>query len=170
MLHAGFGSRLAWLADRDQEVVFIGRDDADGHTAAELAVAVGIRRLAGFLGGGMTSWRQEPRPVERIERLPLTDLAGRIGDAAIQVLDVRERAEYERGHIPGSLFAPWHDIDGLPEGLDPEREVAVICGSGERSAVAASLLQAHGAKRVVHVTDGGVPKWQRLGGAIEPGA
>ncbi len=75
MLHAGFGSRLAWLADREQDVVFIGRDDADGHAAAELAVAVGIRRLAGFLGGGMTSWRQEPRPVERIERLPLEDLA-----------------------------------------------------------------------------------------------
>jgi glyoxylase-like metal-dependent hydrolase (beta-lactamase superfamily II)/rhodanese-related sulfurtransferase len=167
MLHAGFGSRLAWLADREQDVVFIGRDDADGHAAAELAVAVGIRRLAGFLGGGMTSWRQEPRPVERIERLPLEDLGERIGDGGAQVLDVRERSEYEKGHIPGSLFEPWHDIDGLPAGLDPDREVAVICGSGERSAVAASLLQKHGAKRVVHVTDGGVPKWKRLGGAIE---
>src|SRR3954451_14808369 len=28
MLSAGFGSRLAWLADRDQEIVFLGRDDA----------------------------------------------------------------------------------------------------------------------------------------------
>jgi hypothetical protein len=27
MLRAGFGSKLAWLADRDQEIVFIGRDD-----------------------------------------------------------------------------------------------------------------------------------------------
>ena len=170
MLNAGFGSRLAWLADRDQEVVFIGRDDADGQVAAELAVAVGIRRLAGYLGGGMTSWRQEPLAVERIERLPLDDLAARIEADDLQVLDVRERAEYEEGHIPDSLFEPWHDIDGLPHGLDPEREVAVICGSGERSAVAASLLQLHGAKRVVHVTDGGVPKWARLGGEIEAGA
>jgi glyoxylase-like metal-dependent hydrolase (beta-lactamase superfamily II)/rhodanese-related sulfurtransferase len=169
MLHAGFGSRLAWLADREQDIVLIGRDDNDGHVAAELAVAVGIRRLAGFLGGGMTSWRQEPLPVERIERLPLDDLAGRI-EAGIQVLDVREQSEYEDGHIPGSVFEPWHDIDGVPAGLDPDREVAVICGSGERSAVAASLLQRHGAKRVVHVTDGGVPKWQRDGGEIETGS
>ena len=77
-LRAGFGSRLAWIADREQDVVFVGRDDADGHTAAELAVAVGIRRLGGFLGGGMTSWRQEPRPVDRIERLPLDGLPGRM--------------------------------------------------------------------------------------------
>jgi rhodanese-related sulfurtransferase len=166
MLHAGFGSRLAWLADRDQDIVFIGRDDSDGHIAAELAVAVGIRKLAGFLGGGMTSWRQEPLPVERIERLPLGELAERIERGA-QVMDVREQSEFDAGHIPGSLFEPWHDIDGLPEGLDPEREVAVICGSGQRSAVAASLLQRYGAKRVVHVTDGGVPRWEREGGAIE---
>jgi hydroxyacylglutathione hydrolase len=169
MLHAGFGSRLAWLADREQGVVFIGRDDADGHTAAELAVAVGIRRLGGFLGGGLTSWRLEPRPVERIERLPLDELADRLESDGVQLLDVRERSEFEAGHIPGSLFEPWHDIDGLPRGLDPDREVAVICGSGERSAVAASLLQMHGAKRVVHVTDGGVPKWKRQGGAVERG-
>ena len=30
MLRAGFGSKLAWLADREQEIVFIGRDDEDG--------------------------------------------------------------------------------------------------------------------------------------------
>ena len=30
MLRAGFGSRLAWLADLEQEVVFVGRDDEDG--------------------------------------------------------------------------------------------------------------------------------------------
>ena len=69
MLNAGFGSRLAWLADRDQPIVLVGRDDEDGRRAGDLAVAVGIRRFAGFLHGGMTSWRQEKRPVERIERL-----------------------------------------------------------------------------------------------------
>ncbi len=34
---AGFGSKLAWLADRDQEIVLIGRDDEDGRRAARLA-------------------------------------------------------------------------------------------------------------------------------------
>ena len=33
MLRAGFGSKLAWLADREQEIVFIGRDDEDGRRA-----------------------------------------------------------------------------------------------------------------------------------------
>jgi len=163
MLNAGFGSRLAWLADREQEIVFIGRDDEDGRRAGRLAVAVGIRRLAGFLHGGMTSWRQEKRDVARIDRLPLSELAGRDG---LQILDVRERSEWEEGHIPGSVFEPWHDIDGLPEGLDPDRPVAVVCASGQRAAVAASLVQRYGG-RAIHVIEGGVPAWGRLGHPLE---
>ena len=161
MLSAGFGSRLAWLADRRQEIVFVGRDDEDGRDAGQLAVAVGIRRLAGFLHGGMTSWRQERRPVERIERLALADLPERADE--VQILDVRERSEWDEGHIPGSAFIPWHDIDGIPEGLDQERPIAVVCASGQRAAVAASLLQRHGAAHVIHVIEGGVPAWERLG-------
>lgn len=167
-LKAGFGSRLAWLADREQEIVFVGRDDADGHEAAKLAQAVGLRDHAAFLAGGMTSWRQDKRPVQRIERLELADVPARAeADRDLQILDVREQSERDAGYIPGSLFMPWHDITALPDGVDRGRPVAVMCASGQRAAVAASLLQRHGARHVIHVTDGGVPKWGRLGHPIE---
>ena len=101
----------------------------------------------------------------RIERLPLKALPERAGD--VQILDVRERSEWEDGHISGSAFMPWHDIEGVPEGLDPERPIAVVCASGQRAAVAASLVKRHGAERVIHVVDGGVPAWGELGGPLE---
>jgi glyoxylase-like metal-dependent hydrolase (beta-lactamase superfamily II)/rhodanese-related sulfurtransferase len=170
LLRAGFGSKLAWLARRDQEIVFVGRDDDGGRRAARLARAVGLSNLAGFLGGGHTSWLQEKREVEHIERLPLERLEVRMSEDGFQLLDVRERSEWEAGHIPGSISHPWHDIDGLPEGIDADRPVAAICGSGERAGVAASLLQHHGADLVIHVTDGGVPRWQRLGRALVNGS
>ncbi len=168
MLRAGFGSKLAWLADREREVVFIGRDDEDGRRAGHLAVAVGIRKLGGFLHGGMTSWRHERRAVERIERVTVEDLSARAqADPALQILDVRELVEWEAGHIPGSVFEPWHDISAIPGSLDPGRPIAVICGSGQRAATAASLIQRFGGRRVIHVVDGGVPEWGRLGGHVE---
>ena len=85
----------------------------------------------------------------------------------MQILDVRERQEWDAGHIPGSLFEAWHDIDELPGGLDPEKPVAVVCGSGQRAAVGASLVKRFGANDVIHVVEGGVPKWKRLGNPIE---
>jgi glyoxylase-like metal-dependent hydrolase (beta-lactamase superfamily II)/rhodanese-related sulfurtransferase len=164
MLHAGFGTRLAWIAERDQPVVLIGRDDEDARAAAKLATAVGIRNLGGYLAGGMTSWRMENREVRTIERLRAQDLADRMAeDGSLQVLDVRERAEWDAGHIRGSVHTPYHDVRETPPGIDPERPVAVICSSGQRSAVAASLLSRLGLRRVIHVADGGVGTWQRQG-------
>ena len=169
MLRAGFGAKLAWLADHDQEVVLIGRDDADGQHAADLAAAVGIRHIAGYLHGGMTAWREEKRPVERTERLAVEELHERWESdrESLQILDVRERAEWDAGHIPGSVFTPYHDLRALPDGLDPDRPIAAICGSGQRSAVAASLLKRHGARDVLHVVEGGVPTWGRHGWPLE---
>jgi hydroxyacylglutathione hydrolase len=76
---------------------------------------------------------------------------------------VRERSEWDAGHIPGSVHAPYHDIREVPGELDPARPTAVVCASGQRAAVAASLLQRHGAGEVIHVVEGGVPRWEREG-------
>ncbi len=167
-LSAGFGTKLAWIAGPEDELVFVGRDDADARAAARLAMAVGLHEFGGFLVGGMTSWRAEHRPVARTERLPAEQLPERLeADPALQVLDVREQSEWRAGHIPGSLFTPYHDLRALPDGLDPGRPVAAICASGQRSALAASLLERLGAREVIHVVDGGVGTWERLGRPVE---
>jgi rhodanese-related sulfurtransferase len=164
-LRAGFGSKLAWLAEPGQPVVLIGRDDEDARHAATLAASVGITRLAGFLAGGMTSWREDRMPVERIERIEVAELHRRRDE--LQILDVRERSEWDAGHIPGSAHMPYHDIHALPEGIDPDRPVAVICSSGQRAAVAASLLRRQGMREALHVANGGVTLWRRQGWPIE---
>jgi glyoxylase-like metal-dependent hydrolase (beta-lactamase superfamily II)/rhodanese-related sulfurtransferase len=153
----GFGTKLAWIADRDQPVIFVGRDDDEGIRAAELAGSVGITKLGGYLAGGMTSWREEKRDVESIERLTVPELHERAD--RVQILDVRDESEWREWHIPDSSHEPYHDIRAVPDGLDPQQPIAAICASGERSAVAASLLQRAGAREVLHVVDGGVEDW-----------
>jgi rhodanese-related sulfurtransferase len=168
MLHAGFGTRLAWIAERDQAVVLIGRDDEDARAAAKLATAVGIRKLGGYLARGMTSWRAEHREVGKIERLRARDLADRRGgDGSLQVLDVRGRSEWDAGAHTGLRAHALPRRAEIPRGIEPDRPVAVICSSGQRSAVAASLLRRMGVERVIHVADGGVGTWQRQGHPID---
>jgi hydroxyacylglutathione hydrolase len=166
---AGFGSKLAWLADPEQPLILVGRDDEDAREAAELAGAVGLRNIGGFLAGGMTSWREDRLDVDGVERLTVPELHERWadGNGGLQVLDVREQAEWDAGRIQGSVHVPYHDIRAMPQELDPEASVAVICGSGQRSAVGASLLKRFGARDVIHVVDGGVPRWEREGWPVE---
>jgi glyoxylase-like metal-dependent hydrolase (beta-lactamase superfamily II)/rhodanese-related sulfurtransferase len=167
-LRAGFGTKLAWVADPEQDIVFVGRDDADGRRAGRLSASVGVRRVAGHLAGGMTTWREEGRPVARMERMAAGELPARLAaDPALQVLDVRDRSEWDAGHVPGSVHAPYHAIDGVPEGIDPGAPVAVICSSGQRSGLGASLLMRAGATGAIHVVDGGVGTLAGAGIALD---
>jgi glyoxylase-like metal-dependent hydrolase (beta-lactamase superfamily II)/rhodanese-related sulfurtransferase len=158
---AGFGSKLAWLAEPGQPLIFVGRDDDDGRAAAELASAVGLRDVAGVLAGGMTSWREEKLPVETVQRMTAAELAQAWGDG-VQLLDVRERSEWDEGHVPGSIHAPYHDLRHVPDAIDETRPVAVVCNSGSRAAVAASLLKHLGLDDVIHVVGGGVEELLQL--------
>jgi hydroxyacylglutathione hydrolase len=167
-VQAGFGTKLAWIAERSQEVVFVGRDDEDGIHAAHLAGSVGITDVGGYLAGGMTSWREERRPTARVPRIDVPGLRELTeSDAPVQILDVRDRAEWDERHIRGSIHLPYHDVRSVPDGLDPARPIAVICSSGQRSGVAASLLLRHGAADVIHVVDGGVGTWAERGWPVE---
>lgn len=161
IVEAGFGTKLAWVADPDQPIVLIGRDDGDAEHAASLAAAIGLHNIGGYLHGGMTAWRTEDRPVEAIERIDVDGLHER--REHVQILDVREQSEWDDVHIPGSLHIPYHDLREIPAELEAERPVAVICASGRRSVVAASLLQRFGRKDVIHVVEGGVGTWADRG-------
>jgi hydroxyacylglutathione hydrolase len=116
----------------------------------------------------MTAWRAEDRDAARIDRMRADELHARSEeDGDMQILDVRERDEWDRVHIPGSIHVPYHDIHAMPDEVDPTRPVAVICASGQRSAVAASLIARFGGEKVVHVVDGGVGTWERAGHPVE---
>jgi hydroxyacylglutathione hydrolase len=120
-------------------------------------------RTGGLLAGGWTSWNAERQPLVALERVAVADIGAYLGSTPpAQVLDVREVAEHKAGAIAGSVNVPWHDIDGIPPGIDPTQTVLVICASGQRAGTAASLLQHYGAAHVIHVIGGGVPKWLEL--------
>jgi NADPH-dependent 2,4-dienoyl-CoA reductase/sulfur reductase-like enzyme/rhodanese-related sulfurtransferase len=76
------------------------------------------------------------------------------GEAAF-VLDVRNRAEYEAGHIAGALNLPLDELryDGL-EGLPRDRVIHIHCRSGFRAHLALRILKARGFERLVNVTGG----------------
>ncbi|HWM64494.1 MAG TPA: rhodanese-like domain-containing protein [Solirubrobacterales bacterium] len=155
----GFATKVAQVVSPDSELVVVAASDGNELAAAELLAAVGLR-VRGFLGGGMSAWRAEERPVARIEAIGPEQLAERLdGGEPPLVLDVRRPTEFETGHVPGSLHIPYGELPGRLDELPRDRPIATICKAGARSGLAASILQREGFGPVIHVARGGVGGW-----------
>jgi len=104
-----------------------------------------------------------------VPQISVPELAERVRRGEAAVLDVRGRAEWEAGHLPGVANVP---VGYLTEHLDElprDRPLVVHCQAGARSAIAASVLQAHGFDNVVNLT-GGYAAWARQALPVERGA
>ena len=64
------------------------------------------------------------------------------------LVDVREAAEYEEGHIPGAVNIPIRTLAQNPDQIPTDRQVFVYCKSGHRAAVSTAALQALGLTNV----------------------
>ena len=91
-------------------------------------------------------------------------------DSAIQnrsdfvLLDVREKEEWDEGHLPGAVFLPRGFLEVRIEKTVPERQTPIIlyCAGGVRSALAAKSLQDMGYTDVVSMA-GGYGEWKNSG-------
>jgi hydroxyacylglutathione hydrolase len=164
----GFATKVAKVVSPDVELIVVAASDGYELEAAELLASVGLR-VRGYLEGGMTAWRSEGRPVRRIELIDADQLAERLAEDDLLVLDVRDQDEFADAHIPGSVHLPYGELPERQGELPRDRTIAAICSGGKRSGLAASILQREGFERVLHVADGGVGTWRHAGRPVESG-
>jgi len=84
------------------------------------------------------------------------------------LVDVRERDEWDEGHIPGAVHVPRGNLESRIEGVVPDHSQPVIlyCASGNRSALAAKSLEELGYETVYSLA-GGYTDWKRNGNPFE---
>jgi molybdopterin/thiamine biosynthesis adenylyltransferase/rhodanese-related sulfurtransferase len=83
-------------------------------------------------------------------------------------VDVRERDEWDEGHIPGAIHVPRGSLESRIENAVPDRSsrIVVYCGSGARSAFAAKTLEELGYDDALSLA-GGFTDWKRNGFSTE---
>jgi rhodanese-related sulfurtransferase len=94
------------------------------------------------------------------------------------LLDVREPAEWEKGHIPEAVLAPRGMLEWYADPTTPytkaelttkkDARIIVACASGGRSLLAAQTLQSMGYTNVMSMA-GGFNEWSKQGFPVEEG-
>jgi hydroxyacylglutathione hydrolase len=163
---AQFPNRAGLTLPAESELVLVAQDEPEARAAATALAVIGHGRVLGILAGGTAGWAQAGYTLATLPRLTVPELRRALDGAnAPLVLDVREPSEWSEGHIAGSINIPFYQVAARSATLERTRPIAIVCATGHRSAIAASVLQARGFEGVRNVV-GGMAAWQ----ASEPAA
>ena len=144
---SSFGTKAGFVLVADEPVVLHARSREEAIEAAWGLWAIGRLELAGYV--------LSPHATETLATVDVAELKRLLETAEVQLVDVRETTERDDGYIPGSRNIPYRLIRKLGCGaLERSKPVVTVCESGQRAAIAASLLQRDGFD-VRAVADGG---------------
>lgn len=160
-----------WFLEPDQPVVLIADDEEQAARSCRHLVRIGFDRVLGFLAPNLATWAAsggdfgtvpvvDARLVHKRSKNPPDDWT---------LLDVRRSDETHEGKIAGALNVYLGELRRPGEKLDPSRSYTVMCASGARATIAASLLQKSGFKNV-DVFFGSLGAWNQEGFATRSAA
>ncbi|MFP5379488.1 MAG: MBL fold metallo-hydrolase [Vicinamibacteria bacterium] len=164
-LNTSFTTWAGWLLPYDRDLYLI-VDDDNGQAiddAVRALASIGLDRVVGYFDRAiLDEWSASGRQLDAVPQMSADALAEHLRRRDVAVVDVRGHAEWEAGHLPDVPNIPLGYLtERLPE-IPTDTPVVVHCQSGARSAIAASLLRAHGRRNVINLS-GGFAGWQKMG-------
>jgi hydroxyacylglutathione hydrolase len=148
-----------WLIPFGSRILLVGESTDQIVAATRQLIHIGYDELVGTLAGGIEAWARDYR-METIESMTASELRARLGE--VMLIDVRQRSEWDQGHIPGAIHFEGGRVawENLP--FPHDKALAIQCSSGNRSMSVSSVLRRRGYHNVIQV-EGGIKAWEKNG-------
>ncbi|HER43617.1 MAG TPA: MBL fold metallo-hydrolase [Candidatus Eisenbacteria bacterium] len=166
-LGGNFPTFAGWIMPPDKRILLVAGDGSQAEQAILWMRRVGLDKPVGLLKGGMPEWVKAGLPTGHVQQLSPYELHAFInGGEKLALLDVRAPSEYENHHIKGAVNIPVADLRTRHSELDPGMPTIVICSTGNRSSLGASILKRNGFKYLMNAA-GGMSGYSAAGFAPE---
>jgi hydroxyacylglutathione hydrolase len=153
--NGNFATFAGWTLPVDSKILLVADTEVIVQEAAVWLRRVGLDQVVGYLDGGMLTWNLDGLPTEHVAQLSPWELH-RMSDAKgeMVLVDVRSPQEFKAVSLPGALNIPAPELRVRHTEIPKGKPIVVICGTGIRSSLAASILQRNGLKDVSNVAGG----------------
>jgi rhodanese-related sulfurtransferase len=136
-----FASWAAILIRPTQRILLVADDANRALEARNRLARVGLNDVAGYALADENQWRLQglaltSLPIWGREDVRLSLQQGR----PFQLVDVRSRAEWSQGHLPGAISMPLLELDPEAAAIDFSKPSLLYCREGYRAMTAASML------------------------------
>lgn len=122
-----------------------------------------------FVGSGlMLLWSFFGNAIRGIKEVDTIAALQLMNHKEALILDVREKNEFDAGHVLNAKLIPLGKLDERIAELEKYKDhpVVVICRSGQRAGMATALLNKRGFGQVFNLS-GGMMAWQKAGLPVE---
>jgi hydroxyacylglutathione hydrolase len=162
-----FAAWAALLINPEQKLLLIAEDLDDAEEAVSRLGRVGLHHIVGYSIADQAKWRDlgidlASIPVRRTENIRGSDQS----DSTLQLIDVRSRAEWLKGHLPGAISLPLLEIQSNTQSIDPSKHNLIYCHEGFRATTAASILLRQSSGDIGILIDG-IEGWLSSGLPLE---
>lgn len=157
-----FVTWAGWLLSSGRPFVLIASQTKIDHIQRELSL-IGLEDIAGYLPIDIIDqWAEAGHPLEQLQKIDALSLSQRVEQFNIPIIDVRGASEYATGHLEGATNIPLGYLERRLQEIPAHQEFVVHCQAGSRSAIAASILAAHGFHQHIDMV-GGFAAWEKAG-------
>jgi hydroxyacylglutathione hydrolase len=160
-------SKAGWFIPYDKPILLLVNSKAELDYAVISLARLGYDNIFGYLGKGLSSWLKAGKPKASSGSISVHELHEKIvAQEKLTLLDVRTQDEWEKGYIAGSTRIYVGLLEKHLQEVPMDSPVVIICKSGNRSNIAASILLRDGRKNIYNLL-GGITAWQNAGYKIK---
>jgi rhodanese-related sulfurtransferase len=137
------------------DILLVSADEAEALEGRVWLQRVGLDRVVGFLAGGMFEWAKAGLPTAHLPQVSsheLNELTCTGGP--VQLVDVRSPREFEANHIRGAVNIPAPALRTEHTKLMADLTTVLVCSTGHRSSLGASLLAQRGFEDLANAAGG----------------
>jgi rhodanese-related sulfurtransferase len=162
-----FAAWAALLIDAKLKFLLVVEHLGDAEEAVSRLGRVGLHHVVGYSIADETKWRDLGIELASISVQRTESLRGsEQSDSTLQLIDVRSRAEWLKGHLPGAISLPLLDIESNTQPIDPSKHNLIYCHEGFCATTAASILLRKSRGEIAILIDG-VEGWLSSGLPLE---
>ncbi len=152
-----------WLLDTNQYIIFIHERPSDIDIVAPRLRRLGFDNMCGYLCHGMNEWQEAGKPFRSFKTVSASETKDKLEKGEVVLLDVRDPPELtEDGYVEGALRIFFVDLLQKTAELTKDKPIVVTCSVGNRSSIAASILEQTGFEDIRNML-GGMTAWINLG-------
>ena len=144
-----------WIVDYERPLYLIATH-AQMETAVKILAEIGIDKMAGYFDRGEVTAVGLASQTYSIKSAP--ELAQQILNNEVTLVDVRAQTEWDEGHLPHAQHLMLGYLAERADEVINDKPIVVQCRTGNRSAIAASILKAKGVQDVTNMA-GGIQAW-----------